>query len=174
MFFVQSEQYTSATSGQEGRPANYPYMDAHPDLLFYIQRNQNINTVIYELNMLQGGLLNLQEPIKISWVFFEENSQVKVDELNLIQKKLAYGYHHKVISNDLIEFRFVSYSDMTFFLAKNNCGVFRVVSKFKGEFVEIDHIYVYSEDFGVFPQVKFVEFFGKNDAGPFYSRLVLE
>ena len=125
MFFVQSEQYTSATSGQEGRPANYPYMDAHPDLLFYIQRNQNINTVIYELNMLQGGLLNLQEPIKISWVFFEENSQVKVDELNLIQKKLAYGYHHKVISNDLIEFRFVSYSDMTFFLAKNNCGVFR-------------------------------------------------
>lgn len=70
--FVQSEQYTSATSGQEGRPANYPYMDAHPDLLFYIQRNQNINTVIYELNMLQGGLLNLQEPIKISWVFLRK------------------------------------------------------------------------------------------------------
>ena len=174
MFFVQSEQYISVTKGEEGRPENYPMIDDYNELLFYIQRNQNINTVIYEVNTLPGGLISLNDPIKISWVFFEEDKQKKVEKLNLIQKKLAYGYHHKVINNDLIEFRFVSYDHMTFYLSKNACGRFRVYSKFNGDYIEIDHIYVYAEDFGVFPQVKFVEFFGKNKISPFYHKLSLD
>lgn len=50
---------------------------------------------------------------------------------------------------------------MTFYLAKNAAERFRVFTKFSGEYIEIDHIYIYAEDFGVFPQVKFVEFLEK-------------
>lgn len=174
MFFVQSEQNISVTKGQEGRPDNYPLIDDYNELLFYIQRNQNINTVIYEVNTLPCGMINLNDPIKISWMFFEGNRQQKVEKLNLIQKKLAYGYHHKVINNDLIEFQFVSYDDMTFYLAKNAAERFRVFTKFSGEYIEIDHIYIYAEDFGVFPQVKFVEFFGKSKTNNFYNKLSLD
>lgn len=174
MFFTQSEQNTSITQGFGGRPDHYPVIEAYPELLFYIQRNQNINTVIYELNLLSGDMLNLNDPIKISWMYFEDGNHQKVQEINFIQKKLAYGYHHQVISNDLISFKFVSYDDMTFYLAKNNVGQYKVITKIKGAYVEIDHIYVYAEDFGVFPQVKFVEFFGSNNGSPFYHKLTLE
>ncbi|MBK8516954.1 MAG: DUF4833 domain-containing protein [Saprospiraceae bacterium] len=175
MFFTQSEQYDSLVHGQEGRPADYPVIEPYPELLFFIQRNQNINTVIYELNHLPGEILNLNDPIKISWMYFDENRNTTVKELNYIQKKLAYGYHHRVISNELIEFRFVSYDQMTFYLAKENKKHFRVFSRFGSKTVEISFIYIYAEDLGVFPQVKFVEFFGKDSSTqlPFYEKLCL-
>ncbi len=175
MFFTQSEQYSSIVYGQEGRPSDYPIIDAYPDLLFYIQRNQNINTVIYELNLLPGGLLDLNDPINISWVYFSENGEKKVQDLNYIQKKLAYGYNHNIISNDLIEFKFVSYDQMTFYLARDNKKRFRVFSRFGGENIEVEMLYIYAEDLGVFPQVKFVEFYGKNSRThlPFYEKLTL-
>lgn len=53
MFYTQSEQYDVIVSGHSGRPLDYPVLSDYPELLFYIQRNQNINTVIYELNMMQ-------------------------------------------------------------------------------------------------------------------------
>ena len=42
--------------------------------------------------------------------------------------------------------------------------------------IEIGSMFVYSEDYGVFPQVKFVEFYGKKtDSGDtFYKKLNLE
>ncbi|MBK8052811.1 MAG: DUF4833 domain-containing protein [Saprospiraceae bacterium] len=174
MFFVQSEQFKVVSQGQDGRPDNYPIIEPYPELLFYIQRNQNFNTVIYEINQLPGGILNLNEPMKISWVYFEDNNTRKIQEINPIQKKLAYGYRHKLISNEMIDFKFVSYDGMTFYLAKNDHDQFSVFTKFKNEFIELDHIYVYAEDLGVFPQVKFVEFFGKSKSGLFYNKLVLD
>lgn len=176
MFYTQSEQYHLIDSGQSGRPDNYPVLDDYPELLFYIQRNQNLNTVIYEINMHAGGLLNLNEPIKVSWINFEKDGSQVVNELNYIQKKLAYGYQFKVISNDLISFKFVSYDSLTFYLAKNNCGRFRVFAHFENINIEIKMIYIYAEDFGVFPQVKFAEFFGSNtlDDQKFYKKLLLQ
>jgi hypothetical protein len=175
MFFTQSEQYGSIVHGQDGRPSHYPVLDDYPELLFYIQRNQNINTVIYETNLMAGNVLNLNDPIKISWVHFDDNGEKTIQELNYIQKKLAYGYHHKAISNELIEFRFVSYSQMVFYLAKDKYNKFRVFTKFGNSRMEISHIYIYAEDLGVFPQVKFVEFFGfyNGSVKPFYQKLCI-
>lgn len=175
MFFTQSDQYSSIVYGQDGRPSDYPMIETYPELLFYIQRNQNINTVIYELNLLPGDILDLNNPINVSWVYFSESGEKSIQELNYIQKKLAYGYHHKIISNDLIEFKFVSYDQMTFYLAKDAKNRFRVRSRFEGENVDVDMLYIYAEDLGVFPQVKFVEFYGKNSRTqlPFYKKLTL-
>ncbi len=175
MFFTQSEQYSSIVYGQEGRPSDYPVIDTYPELLFYIQRNQNINTVIYELNLLPGGILNLNDPINISWVYFSETGEKTIQEINYIQKKLAYGYNFRAISHDLIEFKFVSYDQMTFYLAKDHQNRFRVFTRFESENIEVSFIYIYAEDLGVFPQVKFAEFYGKNSVThlPFYEKLIL-
>ncbi len=176
MFFTQSEQYNVMVSGQSGRPEQYPVLETYPELLFYIQRNQNINTVVYDVNLMQGGILNLSEPIKISWINFQNDGSQIVNELNYMQKKLAFGYHFKVISNELIEFRFVSYDLMVFYLAKDKTGRFRVYTSLEDQNIELEIIYIYAEDLGVFPQVKFAEFYGLSTLckEKFYKKLILQ
>ena len=44
--------------GQAGLPADYPVPGKADDLLFYIQRNQNKNTVVYNLNRNLDGTVN--------------------------------------------------------------------------------------------------------------------
>jgi len=176
MIFGKTERLETDIPDYEGRPNHYPIIADYPNLLFYIQRNQNFNSVIYELNFLSGGILDLHQPIKINWLQFGTDGKTETKELNYIQKKLAYGYHHKVISSDLLEFRFFSYDQMKFYLGKNKEGRFRVFSILDNINVEIAYMYVYSEDLGVFPQVKFVEFFGKKSCSGdiFYKKLSLE
>lgn len=162
--------------GQEGRPANYPNVAQYPGLLFYIQRNQNINTVVYEVNLQSAGLINLEKPVHIYWLQYDENRNTTIKELNYIQKKLAYGYHHRVISSELIEFRFVSYDLMKFYLARDKDMNFKVYTNFNDNYIELDMMYIYAEDLGVFPQVKFAEFYGKYQLSgeKFYKKLILQ
>ena len=161
MFFTQTEQYETLVKGQYGRPENYPDIEKYDNLLFYIQRNQNSNTVVYEANYLNNNLINFNDPISIKWIKFLDNNEQEIQPLNYIQQKLAYGYNFKVISADLIEFCFVSYSEMKFYLSKNKNGSFKVSTYLEGVLATLDSIYIYAEDMGIFPQVKFAEFFGR-------------
>lgn len=176
MQYFQSEQIQAVTSGHDGRPAHYPCLDDYPELLFYIQRNQNVNTVVYEVNLQQGGLLNLTEPMKISWLYFNDTLQKESRELNMIQKKLAYGYHFSVIHPELIEFRFVSYDNLAFYLAKDRHGRFQVFFREADHQIKLNMIYIYAEDLGVFPLVKFADLHGENTAldSAFHRRLIFE
>ncbi len=176
MNFTQSEQYEATLNGHLGRPFDYPVLEQSDLLLFYIQRNHNTNTVVYETNLLPGGLINLEDPIHIYWIKFEKSGAHVIQELNYIQKKLAYGYESKVINNDLIEFSFVSYDKMKLYLRKEENGNFNVATSIDGEMSIIDYIYIYAEDLGVFPQVKYAEFFGKqiNTFKSIYKRLYLQ
>ncbi|MBK9734038.1 MAG: DUF4833 domain-containing protein [Saprospiraceae bacterium] len=162
MFYTQSEHYDTIVKGHAGRPAGYPDLDFYPNLLFYIQRNQNINTVVYEANILSDNLVNLNDPINIKWIKFGKNGEQEIQSLNYIQRKLAYGYHFKIINHDLIEFCFVSYENMKFFLSKDKKNNFRVSTVINEVMSLVDRIYIYAEDLGIFPQVKFAEFFGRN------------
>ena len=130
--------------------------------MFYIQRNQNTNTVVYDVNLGEKDIININEPILINWIKFDRHGNQETQELNYIQKKLAYGYTFNVISNDLIEFSFVSYEKMKFYLFKSLGKSFKVAAILDGVNTIIDRIYIYAEDLGVFPQVKYAEFFGRN------------
>lgn len=176
MFFTQSEQYDTMLSGHLGRPPHYPCVEETSHLLFYIQRSQNINSVIYEANVMAGDVLNLHEPIRIKWIRYDDQGNYVYQELNYIQKKLAYGYNFNVISNNLIEFHFVSYETMKFYLCLNGTNKWKVATNINGTMVVVKHLFVYSEDMGIFPQVKFVEFFCQDQLtnAPIYHKLVIE
>ena len=137
------------------RPNDYPTPEVD-DLLFFIQRNYNTDAVIYQINYGQGGVLNLNDPMKVSWMKFHGDNTLL--PLNYMQRKLAYGFNHDVISNELIEFEFVSYPKR-FFLAKHD-GRFQVYTDILGENAIIKLAYVYADEAGVFPDVKFIELYG--------------
>ena len=95
------------------------------------------------------------------WVRYESDG--RRDELNVVQSKLAYGYEAEEITPDLFSFQFVSYDKLTFYIRPaNGSRKYEVVYKYNGRYMVLSHIYVYALEFGVFPDVKYIEFFGYN------------
>ncbi|MEZ4911880.1 MAG: DUF4833 domain-containing protein [Saprospiraceae bacterium] len=144
-----------------GKPADYPIPASSELMLFYIQRNNTFNSVIFEINLDQGGIINLHDPMDIFWLYYHENGVIETLPINAIQRNLAYGYVFEVIQNDLIRFHFKVYPDISFFISKID-GQFKVTTKLKNDRMIVTNLYVHTEDLGIFPQVIFVEFFGKN------------
>ncbi len=60
------------------------------DRLFYVSRNLNRNIIVYDLR-LKNGQLDVDEPLHVYW-YNQENNPVTTNELNFIQRKMAYGY----------------------------------------------------------------------------------
>lgn len=78
--------------------ANDPDGDTYPtaERLFYITRSVNKNLVCYDMN-LANGQLDTEKPLHVYWINREEHPGKK-DELNFIQRKMAYGY--KLVRKD--------------------------------------------------------------------------
>jgi phosphatidylglycerophosphate synthase len=85
--------------------------------LFYLQRNTNTNTVIYQLNLDAQGRLNRREPVHVFWMRYAEGGQPRA--LNFIQRRFAYGLHAKQLQHDAYELRFVSYANFPLYLARS-------------------------------------------------------
>jgi hypothetical protein len=156
-----------------GRPAHYPVPEQRPEQLFYIQRNKNTATVIYKINEMLGGVLNLDNPLELWWLTFDNNgTENDCHELNAMQVNLAYGYESHPIQNNLIRFCLKAYRDLVFYLIKNASG-YRVEVELKNKFCVLDSIFVFTEDLGVFPQVKFADLhlLRSEDEGIFVHRI---
>jgi len=97
-------------------------------------------------------------------------------ELNDIQSKLAYGYESEMISPDLFKFRFVAYRELDFYIARTNNDHYEVHYKLDGQMVRLKNIYVYALEFGVFPDVKYIELYGEHleNKLPSYKKITVE
>ncbi|MEL6122560.1 MAG: DUF4833 domain-containing protein [Bacteroidota bacterium] len=155
--------------GSTGRPSWYPEPDQDDDLLFYIQRNQNEDAIVYRVNRTSGGLISRDLPMDAYWIKFTNGGERR--ELNAIQSKLAYGYESEMISPELFRFRFVAYKSLQFYIAKKE-DQYIAQCEMEGEIVQLDNIYVYALEFGVFPDVKYIELYGERADGTFAYRKI--
>ena len=159
--FLQSQldnETLNPSTGVSGLPDYYPKPDFE-DMLFYIQRNQNTNTVIYQLNRGLDGFVQLNNPIYAFWVRYNDTQEIQ--ELNSIQAHLAYGIDHHIINNHTIDFYFKAYPSLKLFLTRNeDTSDYRVVTNISDTSSVITNIYVYAEEFGVFPSVKYIDLYG--------------
>ncbi len=151
--FSQSQKLLN---GECGLPANYPVPKCE-NLLFYMQHNNNTNTVIYTPNLDDFGELIVDRPINVNWKCYAQGGINK--KLNQIQEKLAYGYNSRMTRKNCYEFHLVSYNKVIFYLRKID-GRFRIITKINGLWSFVENIYVFTENLGIFPQVKYAEIYG--------------
>lgn len=159
--------------GERGLPEHYPTPDIGIDGLFYIQVNQNYNTVIYEINRNHDGSINESEPLHVYWIKYTENGIRK--ELNVIQKQLAYGYRHKKICNHSYEISVVSYSERKIYIDERAPGGPAAIMKINNKMAVISNIYVYALEMGLFPDGKYIELYGYGieSKQPVYEKIIL-
>ncbi len=169
---LQKSQYQYP--GSQGLPEHYPQPPDSDKLLFYIQRNHNMNTVVYEVNELQHGGINKTYPMHAYWLKY--NTGGEIQELNFYQSKLAYGYESEMINQDSFEFNFVSYKELKFYIAKDSTEKFNAYCNINGHMSVLKNIYVYAVELGVFPTVKFIELYGIHAQSgiPAYQRINID
>jgi len=158
--------------GEKGLPEDYPMPKNVDNLLFYIQRNLNTNTICYSLNLNNLGLLNKTYPMKVFWIKYTKGGIEQ--ELNFIQNK-AFGYTSRWINDDLFEFKMDSYRKLKFFVAKNKDGQFQIITKIKGQIAVLNNIYVFANELGLFPDVRYIELYGEGQENeyPTYERILI-
>lgn len=156
--------------GADGLPSDYPIPSEEVNMAFYIQKNQNQNTVVYQLNVDAGGFINVNKPLNVYWKEYED--QGKYSNINFLQERLAYGYTHKVINNETIQVSIVSYPTYKMYITRKDDN-FVVVSKFNEVWEILTNIYVFADDHGAFPNVEYIELYGKglNDESPKFEKL---
>jgi len=155
-----------AIHGEVGLPEYYPTPKNIDKLLFYIQRNLNMNTVVYTLNDNRDGFVDDSYPMQVFWIKYTDGG-IK-QQLNTIQKR-AFGYSSKKINNDTFEFRMESYLKMRFFIAHMEDESYSVITKINGQDARLHNIYVFANEFGIFPKVEYIELFGYNLSNDFPS-----
>jgi hypothetical protein len=131
--------------------------------LFYIQRDPNANTLIYELNTNQAGELDTDNPIHIYWIRYADKGQK--DELNYIQRKFAYGVNTKLIKEGEYDVRFVAYKKLPLNLLKSGDGKYHIFAPIAKKQAILNRIFVKVEG-GSFwlPNIVYVELKGTDPA----------
>ncbi|MBS1650604.1 MAG: DUF4833 domain-containing protein [Bacteroidetes bacterium] len=151
----------------------YPSPEGISNLLFYVQRTINSNTIVYTLNTNKDGELNENEPIKAYWIKYTQNG--KIDPLTYIQRNYAYGVKSKLIDKDKksFQFEFVSYNKRKFFLMKSGSdNQYHAFGYVNNKMTILNNIMVRIEG-GTFwvPNVKSVEVIAKD---PSTSKIITE
>jgi hypothetical protein len=147
------------------KPATtFPVPSGIPNQLFYLQRDPNTNTVIYQLNVDRAGRLNEDEPVNVFWLRYDEQGQRQ--DLNLIQRKFAYGLSAEKLATDKYELKFAAYRKVRFYLLRSPVDKgFHVYTTIAGKQLQLERVFLRIEG-GTFwvPNVKYIEFKGLNTA----------
>lgn len=155
----------SSSAGAAPQPSTpFPVPTGIPHQLFYLQRDPNPNTVIYQLNVNSAGKLDEDEPINVFWIRYGEQGQRK--DLNFIQRKFAYGLSANKIAPNKFQLKFAAYDKVQFFLMKSSTdNAFHVYANLPNKQIQLERVYLRIEG-GTFwvPNVKYIELKGLNAA----------
>ena len=147
------------------KPATpFPVPSGITNQLFYLQRDPNTNTVIYQLNVDRAGRLNEDEPVNVFWLRYDEHGERK--DLSFIQRKFAYGLTAEKLATDKYELKFAAYSKVRFYLLRSPTDkAFHAYATIGGKQLQLERVFLRIEG-GTFwvPNVKYIEFKGLNTA----------
>ena len=141
----------------------FPIPPASANRLFYIQRSSNANTVVYDANFLPNKSLNPSQPVHTYWIRYADNGQK--EELNLIQRTLAYGLYTNKIKNEVNSFEgyFLAYRKRKFVVKLNAKNQAIALFPINGKLQILERVFVNVDESGFTPNVIYIELFGKDE-----------
>ncbi len=117
----------------------FPTPTGNDNQLFFLQRSQNTNTVVYELN-IKNGMPDSLAPVHIFWICYAEKSQR--EELTAIQRKYAYGLSTKYIAKDHYELRLLAKKTHVMDLVMGPDQKFHVYDQINGKRAILSRMYL--------------------------------
>jgi hypothetical protein len=158
-----SQNVSTASLEETREKEEFPVPKGIPHQLFYLQRDKDKNTIVYELNF-NGKTIDEKNPVEVYWIRYEEKGQK--EKLNGIQKKLVYGVTSRPIGKEGHELKLAAYKQFPLYLKRStDNGKYQVIAKVEGKDIVLNRIFVKVVDnTDMFPVVAFIELKG-TDAG---------
>jgi hypothetical protein len=158
LFFSATDLFAS-----DKTPRAYPVPPVNDHSLFYIQRNKNTSTIVYETNLRKDGLPDPKNPLNIYWISYSSDSSV--NPLTVIQRKYAYGITSRPYNGrkDAFVFQFVAYGKRDFYLLPQGNKKYLVFTNINGKFAEFKKLFIQLNG-GTFwfPTIEYIELTGKD------------
>ena len=158
---------------------SYPVPQKTNKLLFYLQRSHNKNTIVYELNTQADGTIDVKNPIKVSWIRFEEGG--KRAGLSFIQRR-AFGVKCRLAdksdkSDNSFIVQFNNFNKRDIRLVKTATGTYCALMKIDNETAELEDVFIKAENnaIGLPISFKYMDVYGisQKDRKPVYERITL-
>lgn len=131
-----------------------------PNMLFYIERSVNSNTVIYAAKIDHDGKIDRSTPVVAYWRWYNVDGHIK--PLNLIERMLAYGI--KSVTHDgpngAATFKVAALPEHKIVVELDAEGHPEALIDTDGHWVKLDYIYLHVDDRGLLPDVTAMDIYG--------------
>lgn len=140
-------------------PASYPIPPETKNGLFYLQRSNNSNTVVYDANLQADGSLSKREPIDVYWLRYNTTGERKA--LNFAQRNFAYGYKSKKLgANRGYSISLMAYAERDIRVFIDDAGNPAAHIKINDGIAKLKNIYIDTSGSGFWSKVNYIELFG--------------
>lgn len=155
---AQSSDLPAVSSLPNGRPAHYKTPPKTKNRLFFIQRNLNQNTIVYDAKLNPDGSFQ-SDPIDAYWLRYGSNGERK--ELTWLQRTFAYGYSAKRDKkNGTYWITLTAWDGRKIHLHKDKNGNPIATVTIDGKYAQLDYIWVFADNSGTWPKVHHVDLHG--------------
>jgi hypothetical protein len=131
--------------------------DSEAQRLFHIERNKNANIVVYDALVLPDGTLRKKDPIEVYWLKLAEDGERK--GLKRIERRMAYGFKVQEQESKQLLLEMKADIDRDILVAAID-DTFGALIDIDGHRSILSRIYIFAEESGMMPKVKYLELFG--------------
>ncbi len=133
-----------------------------PNVMFYIQKNTNPNTIVYAMRLGADGKMDPKEPMEVFWRRYQEDGARK--KLAWLEKTFAFDFKVKPVEGkeNTYVFSLVAMKGKQVFVTQTKTGEANVFMKISGKMARLERIYVMVDDSKRIQSVNSMELFGRD------------
>jgi hypothetical protein len=144
-------------------PGNFPVPN-DPNMLFYLQRSTNANTIVYAANMDAQGHIDPDTPIDAYWRRYAEEGQRR--GLHFLERLVAFGVHARPIAGHANTFNadIAGYPERSFSVEIDKTGSPEAVTKMGARNARLVAAYLQLDEHGLIPSLVYCDIYGVDQA----------
>ena len=161
LFLITGISQTSFAQNKEDVFIGHTVPD-DPNVMFYIQKNTNPNTIVYALNIGTDGKIDPQEPMEVFWRRYQEDGKKK--KLAWLEKTFAFDFKVKPVEGkeNTYAFSLIAMKGRQLYVTQTKSGKPNVFMKINGKMARLERIYVMVDDSKRIQSVNSMELFGRD------------
>ena len=135
-----------------------------PNMIFYLQRSTNANTIVYAANMLKRGQIDPDKPVHVYWRLFDEDGRTL--ELTFFQRFAAYGMRADPVEGHpgSFEASIVAYPNLKLRIGVDGSGAPEATLDMQGHKARAVSAYVQLNESGLVPSLVYMDVYGIDKA----------
>ena len=159
---IEARSLTSQISQPETMPRirpEYPIPN-EPNMLFYIERSSNSNTVVYAAHLDANGHIDRNSPIDVFWRWYNVDGHKK--PLIFIEKMMAYGVKSvsRPAADGSLTFEVAALPERKIQLRMDGANHPEAIMQIGGRPVKLVYVFLHVDDHGLLPDVPELDIFG--------------